>query len=265
MILPLLNPWIDADALKSGPRFRFLQVAGEKFMVGTVINVTTVVAGSTVGSLLGARLSENTQRSVMHGLGLLTLVIGVQMAMKTTNMLIILGSILGGVIVGEALQLQEALERAGDRLQALLKGDGHSRVSEGFVTASLVFCVGPMAILGALQDGLSGDFKLLAIKSMLDGFAAIAFSASLGWGVMLSAFSVLLYQGSITLTAGILDRVLSPEMITEISAVGGLLIAAIGFKLLDVKNIRIANFLPALVVAPAIVAVLPWIKGLWPF
>ncbi|MBC7359995.1 MAG: DUF554 domain-containing protein [Desulfacinum sp.] len=234
-------------------------------MVGTAINVATVVTGGLIGTFLGARLPENTQRSVMHGLGLLTLVIGIQMAMKTENVLVILGALLVGVIVGEGLQLQAGLERFGSRLQTLFRAGPHSTVSEGFVTASLVFCVGPMAILGSLQDGLSGDFNLLAVKSMLDGFAAVAFSASLGWGVLLSAGSILLYQGSITLLASGLDKILTPEMITEISAAGGLLIAAIGLKLLNVKDIRIANFLPALAVAPAIVALLPLFKAWWPW
>lgn len=234
-------------------------------MVGTALNVTTVVVGGLVGTLLGSRLPEKVQDTVMNGLGLVTTVVGVQMALQTRNILIVLGGILIGGLLGEGFHIQEGLERLGASLQRLFKTAARSSFSEGFVTASLVFCVGPMAVLGPIQDGLSGDFKLLAVKSMLDGFAAVAFSATLGWGAICSAVTVFVFQGSVTLMASVLDRMLSPDMIAEMSATGGLLIMAIGLKLLAVKDVRVANYLPALAVAPAIVFFLPWIKAWWPF
>ncbi|MEJ5364848.1 MAG: DUF554 domain-containing protein [Desulfosoma sp.] len=234
-------------------------------MVGTALNVTTVVVGGLVGTLLGSRLPEKVQVTVMNGLGLVTTVVGVQMALETRNVLVVLGGILLGGLLGEAFHIHEGLEKIGAGLQSFFKASAKSTFSEGFVTASLVFCIGPMAILGSIQDGLSGDFKLLAVKSTLDGFAAVAFSATLGWGVILSAATVFAFQGSVTLLASVLDRMLTPEMITEMSATGGLLIMAIGLKLLAVKDVRVANFLPALAVAPAIVFLLPWLKLWWPF
>ena len=233
-------------------------------MIGTALNVTTVVVGGIIGSLLGARLPEKTQHAVMNGLGLVTLIVGIQMALQTQNILIVLGGILLGGLVGEGLCIQDGLEKLGGALQNLFKAGSGPSLSEGFVTASLVFCIGPMAILGSIQDGLRGDFKLLAIKSMLDGFAAVAFSATLGWGVALSAATVFVFQGSVTLMASVLDRQLSPEMITEMSATGGLLIMAIALKLLNVKNVRVASFLPALAIAPVIVFLVSWIKAGWP-
>ncbi|MEJ5347253.1 MAG: DUF554 domain-containing protein [Desulfosoma sp.] len=233
-------------------------------MLGTTLNVTTVIAGGLIGSMLGARLPEKTRHTVMNGLGLVTVVVGIQMALQTQNILIVLGGVLLGGLLGEGLRLQNGLEKLGGFLQNIFKSKSSSSLSEGFVTASLVFCVGPMAILGSIQDGLGGDFRLLAVKSMLDGFAAMAFSATLGWGVILSAGSVFTFQGSITLMASVLDRLLSTNMITEMSATGGLLIMAIGLKLLGIKDVRVANFLPALAVAPAIVSLIPWIKSWWP-
>jgi uncharacterized membrane protein YqgA involved in biofilm formation len=136
-------------------------------------------------------------------------------------------------------------------------------VAEGFVTASLVFCVGPMAVLGSISDGLSGDYGLLSIKAVMDGFASIAFGASLGWGVGLSAISILVYQGGITLFAGSLPGALNETMITEMTATGGLIIVGIGIKLLDLKDLPLANFVPAIAVAPAILALIPVFKGLF--
>ncbi len=234
-------------------------------MVGTALNVTTVVVGGLVGTLLGSRLPEKVQDTVMNGLGLVTTVVGIQMAVQTRNILIVLGGILIGGLLGEGFHIQEGLEKLGASLQRLFKTAARSSFSEGFVTASLVFCIGPMAVLGSIQDGLSGDFKLLAVKSMLDGFAAVAFSATLGWGVIFSAVTVFVFQGCVTLMASVLDRMLSPDMIAEMSATGGLLIMAIGLKLLAVKDVRVANYLPALAVAPAIVFLLPWFKAWWPF
>jgi uncharacterized protein len=230
-------------------------------MLGTTINTATVIVGSIIGVSIGNRLPERTRITVLHGLGIITSVIGLQMALQTRNILIVLGAILVGAIVGELLKISDALDWLGNWLQSVLSRGKANTFSEGFVTASLVFCVGPMAILGSIQDGLAGDYQLLAIKSTLDGFAAIAFAASLGWGVACSAASVLLFQGSITLFAGVLEKILTEPMILEMTSTGGIIIVGIGFKLLNLKEIRLASFLPALLIAPLIVRYLPVIKA----
>lgn len=231
-------------------------------MTGTFINMAAVLAGTTVGVSLGSRLPERIRSTVLQGLGLLTLLIGMQMALGTANILIVLGAMLLGGILGEALKIADGLEWLGRTLQKMLsKGRGRS-FGEAFVTSSLVFCIGPMAILGSIEDGMTGDYRLLSIKALLDGFASIAFSASLGWGVALSAVTLLVYQGGITLFAGVLSRVLTGPMITELTATGGLLIVGIGLKLLELKDVRLASFLPALAIAPLIVLIIPWVKQL---
>ncbi len=227
---------------------------------GTLINIAAVVVGGGLGTLLGNRLPARIRETVMHGIGLVTLMVGVHLTLKTQNTLIVLGSVLIGALLGEWWQIDAGLERLSERLRnrvaKRLSAQSMSHFSEGFVTASLVFCVGPMTILGSIQDGLSGDYSLLAIKSLLDGFTALAFASSLGVGVVFSALTILVYQGGLTLLAGLAQNVLTASMIAEMTATGGVLILAIGLLLLELKRIRVANLLPALVVAPLIVAAL---------
>ncbi len=229
-------------------------------MTGTLINIATVLAGGTAGTLLGARLPERVRETVMHGIGLMTVFIGLSMALKTQHPIILLGSIVLGGIVGELLGVDHGLRVLGDRFEgrfgALFGGKSAQagNFSKGFVTASLIFCVGPMTILGSIQDGLTGDYSLLAIKSVLDGFTALALSATFGVGVAFAAVTVLVYQGALTLGAAWARALLTEPMVTEMSAAGGLIILGIGLVILDLKPIRVANFLPALVFAPALVA-----------
>jgi len=232
-------------------------------MVGTLINVGTVLAGTAIGTTVGPRLPERIQQRVLAGLGLITLVLGVDLALAwggedttTSTPLFVLGGILLGGIVGEAIGIERGLERLGDRVQARLarNGGGHSTVSEGFVTASLLFCVGSLAVIGSIQDGLTGDYQTLATKAVLDGFAAIALAATLGWGVALSAGSVLAVQGTITLGATLFEDVLVGETLAVLTSAGGILVVGIALKLLDVKDVKVGNFLPALVIAPALAA-----------
>lgn len=223
-------------------------------MTGTLINVGTILAGGAVGLFLHRALPERFQRIVLHGLGLITILLGLQMALQTTNIFIVLGSVLLGGLLGEWGRLQDRLDALGNWLESKFKRHEHDRFSEGFVTTSLLFCIGPMAILGSIEDGLRGDYKTLAIKSLMDGFAAMAFAAELGWGVLFSAASVLVYQGGITLAAAPLQRVLTDAMITEMTATGGLMIVGIGLMLLGIKRLPLANYLPGLVIAPLIVA-----------
>ncbi len=236
---------------------------------GTIINVITVVVGGTLGTLLGARLPERMRETIMHALGLLTLVIGLQLSLETGNVLIVLGSLLLGGLAGELLRIESGIDQIGRWLQQRT-GSGHesgvdpssvpsdggpTHFSHAFLTASLVFCVGPMTILGSIQDGLTGDYTLLAVKSTMDGFAALAFASTLGPGVIFSALTVLVYQGALTLGAGWADAVLTDAMVAEMTATGGVLMLALGLGLLQVKKIRAGNLLPALAVAPVIVAI----------
>jgi uncharacterized membrane protein YqgA involved in biofilm formation len=230
-------------------------------MVGTLINVGTVLAGTAIGTAVGPRLPERIQQRVLAGLGMITLAIGIDLALawsgedtSTSTPLYVLAGILVGGIVGEALGIERRLEALGDRVQARLAGEGgHSTVSEGFVTASLLFCVGSLTVVGSIQDGLTGDYELLATKAVLDGFAAIALAATLGWGVGLAAVTILLIQGAITLGAGLFEDVLVGEALAVLTSAGGVTIIGIALKLLDIRDVKVGNFLPALVIAPALV------------
>ena len=190
------------------------------------------------------------------GVGLTSLVIGLQMSLATKNTLVVLGSLLAGGIVGELIRLHEGLNKLGDALQVEFSTGKDGTFSKGFVTASLLFCVGPMTILGSFQDGLNGDYTLLATKSILDGCASLAFAASMGWGVVFAALTILIYQGGLTIGAGLVKPLLTEPMVVEMTATGGTLILAIGLNLLDLTTVRVANFLPALLIAPVVVRLL---------
>jgi uncharacterized membrane protein YqgA involved in biofilm formation len=231
-------------------------------MTGTILNVITVVVGGTLGAMLGARLPEKIRDTVMHGLGLMTMVIGVQMAIGTRNIQIVLASILFGGILGEMLGIQARLDAIGKTLEErFARGEKTGTFTRGFVTASLVFCVGPMTILGSIQDGLIGDFKLLAIKSTLDGFAGLAFASTLGIGVAFSALTVFVVQGAISIAAMMFGGALGSvardtPWVIEMTATGGVLIMGISLILLELKQVRVGNLLPAIFIAPIIVVVL---------
>jgi len=231
-------------------------------MTGTIINIITVLGGGLLGLLFGARLPEKMRQTIVAGLGLFTLAIGLQMFFKTANSIIVLAGILFGGILGEWWKIEDKLAGLGAWLeQKFTSGEDQdengSRFIRGFMTASLLFCIGPMAILGSIQDGLSGDYKLLAIKSVLDGFAALAFASTLGVGVLFSSLVILVYQGGISLLAAQVQSYVTPAMMTEMTAAGGLLISGLAFStLLEIKRIRVGNFLPALLIAPLIVAIL---------
>jgi len=226
-------------------------------MIGTLINAAAVLIGGGIGTWLGRRFPPRIRDTVQHGLGLVTMLAGVQMALETENILLVMGSLLVGGILGEWWRIDERLSRVGDRLKELtarrLGSSGLGLFTEGFVTASLVFCVGPMTVLGAIQDGLTGDYTLLAIKSMLDGFASLVFASTMGIGVLFSILTILIFQGAITLAAGAVQTFLTDAMIAEMTAAGGVIIIGIALLLLDVKRIRIASFLPALAIAPLLV------------
>lgn len=237
-------------------------------MIGTALNIVTILVGTAIGVLLGNRLPEKMRETVLSGLGLSTwgyAVLNIVDAMSNQQnvplkFIVVLLSMLFGGIAGELLDIDSALHRFGAFLEKRFArsndAESTARFIRGFIAASLVFCVGPMTILGSLQDGLSGDYGLLAIKSTLDGFAAIAFAASLGIGVGFSAVTVIIIQGGISLLAGLLQGVFTSPMLAVLSATGSLLIFGIGLSLLELKKLRLANFLPALVIGPLLVAVL---------
>jgi hypothetical protein len=229
-------------------------------MIGTLLNIATVLVGGSLGLAFGDRLPERVRQTVVAGLGLFTLSYGLITFGGTQNAIIVLVAILTGGVLGEWWQIEDGLTRLGEWLQSRFassaQGDS-ARFVRGFLTASLVFCIGPMTILGSIQDGLVGDFRLLAIKSVLDGFAALVFASSLGVGVLFSAFVILAFQGSLSLFASQAQVLFTDAMIAELSATGGVLLVGIAISsLLELKLIRVGNFLPALLLAPLIVALL---------
>jgi len=242
-------------------------------MTGTFINVAAILIGGIIGLIFGSRIPERYKSTVIAGMGLFTMAMGLQMFLKSNNQLIVLGALLIGALLGEWIGIEDGLQTLGETLekrfsrnanpidQTLDKSASNSRFVRGFMVTSLLFCIGPMAILGSLQDGLTGDYKLLAVKSTLDGFGAIAFASTLGVGVLFSSFMVLIYQGGISLLAGQLSAIVTDPMMAEMTATGGVILMGVALSsLLEIKKIRVGNFLPALAVAPLIVWVLSFLN-----
>ena len=227
-------------------------------MKGTLVNATAIVAGGLIGIHAGKMLGRY-QEEVSKALKLVVVLIGIQMALKGENMLITFGSLVIGIIIGEILNLVERINSAGLGLASLVNkfgsNVGASQFQEGFVTTSMIYCVGAMAILGSIQDGLTGNADILYLKSALDGISAIMFAASWGLGVVFSALSVFLYQGMITILAQQVSGIFTPHMINEVTAVGGVAIMALGLKMLEIVDVKIANWLPAIFVAMALASV----------
>jgi uncharacterized protein len=261
-------------------------------MTGTFINAGAILVGAGAGTLLGGRVPQRVRTTVTDALGVFVLVLGAADALTTFGdelaatlgsaaVLVILGSLLLGGVIGEAIDIEQRLTVLGGWLRDRVTGgrermdaepsgpdrdvieqthavhDPRHRFVEGFVVTSLIVCVGPLAILGSLQDGLTGSFQLLGVKAMLDGFAALAFASVLGVGVAFAALPLFALQGSITLAAGALQGTLTPPMLEALGAVGGFLVMGIGLRLLEIRPIRVANLLPSLVLAPLAVALWP--------
>lgn len=221
-------------------------------MKGTIVNAGAIIAGGLLGIYAGKVLGRY-QEEVSKALKLVVVIIGIQMALKGENMLITFGSLVVGIIIGEALNLVERINTIGLWLANIVNkfgsNIGASQFQEGFVTTSMIYCVGAMAILGSIQDGLTGNADILYLKSALDGISAIMFAATWGLGVVFSALSVFLYQGAITLLAQQVSGIFTPHIINEVTAVGGVAIMALGLKMLDILDVKIANWLPAIFVA----------------
>jgi len=217
-------------------------------VTGTLVNTGAVVAGSLLGVMIGKRLPDRVKTIVMQALGLSVVLIGLQMALSGTRPLLVIGSLLLGAVTGELMDVEGRIAAVGEWLKRRFQSESSTFV-QGFVTASVLYCTGAMVIVGSIRDGTVGDPSILYVKSLLDGVASIAFASSLGSGVAFSALSVFLVQGSITLLASKLAFLQGPGVIEAVTATGGLLILGIGINILEIKQIRVGNLVPALVYA----------------
>jgi len=214
-------------------------------LLGTIVNTLSIIVGSLVGLLLRGGIPERYSQIMMHAIGLAVVLIGLKTALETPAILVVILSLAIGSILGEFLRIEDRLEQFGDWLGRRLSKDSKG-VAKGFVSTSLLYCVGAMAIVGAMESGLTGNHQTLYAKSILDGIGSVVFASTLGIGVLFSSVSVFVYQGFITLTASFLKQFLLPDVVSQMSAVGGLLIMAIGISLLEIKKIKIGNMLPAI-------------------
>jgi uncharacterized membrane protein YqgA involved in biofilm formation len=220
-------------------------------MQGTIVNILAICCGCFVGRAIGKFLSEKVRSTLMTGLGLAVLLIGLQMALKSEQIMIVIGSLIGGAVLGEFFGIEKRLEDFGMRLQRRFSGSG--TVAQAFVTASLIYCVGAMAIMGSIQDGLGGAPTILYAKSALDGIASVALTSALGIGVIFSIVPLALYQGAITLFAGFAKTILTEAVVLEMNSVGGLLILAIGLDLLGIRKLPVGNLLPGIFLVPLLI------------
>ena len=232
-------------------------------MVGVIINVAAVLAGGTLGLLLGGRVPQRLRETIMQGLALCILLIGAQGALETANVLAVIVCMVAGGLLGEALDIEKRLESLGALAERkFAHGGQNGRFAQGFITARLLFCVGSMAVGGSLNAGLTGDNSTMIAKAALDLVTAVFFAAALGPGVLLAAAAVLVYQGAIALMAGWLAPVLTDAIVTEMSAVGGLLIMGLSFNMLGMAKIRVGNLLPAIFLPILYFPIANWIGGL---
>ena len=239
-------------------------------MIGTLINFTTVMVGGSLGLLVGKRLPERLKAIVIASIGLITLVIGVSSAISTENTLIPLLALVIGSVIGELIDIDKRITSLGEWLKMRFsRGDETQNFTTAFVIASLQFCVGPLTILGAINDGLTGDYRLLAIKAVLDGISALIFASTFGVGTLFAGATVLIVQGGISLLASLLKPLLvsDPHLsmaqqprVIELAAVGGVILIGLALNILDIKRIKVANMLPALLIAPLIVALLDTLR-----
>nr|WP_321410612.1 DUF554 domain-containing protein [uncultured Carboxylicivirga sp.] len=222
---------------------------------GTLVNIVAVVIGSTIGMVVGSRLPQRVVKSVFQAIGLFTIVIGIVMALKGSEMLVIVFSLIIGTIIGELLRIDESTERMSAKIKRILKV-GNPHFSEGLITSFLLFCMGAMTILGAIDEGLGNGSEILFTKSMMDGFSSMALASVMGVGVTFSIVPMLIYQGGITLLAYWLGDFMAQQIISELTAVGGILLIGLGINILEIKQLKIMNMLPALL----LVILFTWIK-----
>lgn len=225
-------------------------------MIGSLLNASTILAGGLIGLLIGKRLSKQSSESLMIVLGCLTLIFGIQMVLETRNILVPVVALILGTIAGEAITLETRLEQFALRLEGLVAHRSESQFARAFLTTSIVYCTGALVILGPFEEGLTGTYKTLLLKSTIDGIASIVFATTMGWGVLFAAIPVLLIEGGLTLGASFLNPWVTPGMIGESSATGGAILILLGLKIMGVKPSRVANLIPALLIAPLLVKVL---------
>jgi len=225
-------------------------------MLGTIVNVITVVAGGSIGLLLNKKLPDRFVKIFFQVVGLFTLFLGLSMALETTHVLHMIMALITGAVIGEALKLEQRMETLGDKLKSRLKL-GNEKFTEGLLTAFLLYCMGSLTILGAIEEGMGGSPKLLLIKSLMDGVSSIALASGLGIGVVFSAIPLLIYQGGITLLAMGFGEFFPEVYVFELSAVGGILLIGLGISILEIKKIKVMNMLPALVMIVILLWLLP--------
>jgi len=227
------------------------------FLIGTLVNGLLIIIGTLIGRLLN-RIPEGMKVTVMYAIGLSVMVLGLQMGLKSDNFLIVIISLVVGAVIGELLRLEDRLNDLGGWLERKVGSNGQGSISEGFVTATLIFVIGAMAIIGALDSGIRGDHDVLYMKSLIDGFTALILTTTLGIGVIFSVIPVILYEGLIALFATQIDRfvpqALMDQFIVEMTATGGIMIFAIGLNLTGMVKIKVANLLPGIVVTGIIVS-----------
>ncbi|MBS5800399.1 MAG: DUF554 domain-containing protein [Zhenhengia sp.] len=222
-------------------------------LLGTLVNVALVLIGGFVGLFLKKGISKRFSDLIMNAIALVTMVIGITFATASENMLVVIISLVVGALMGEGINIDKKLNQLGGLIKSKVKSES-GNVGEGFVTATLLFCVGSMAIMGSLDSGLRGDHTVLYTKSIMDGISALIFASSMGIGVLLSAVPILLYQGSITLLSSFIQPYLTQSMMTEMNAVGGILLIGLGISILGIKEIKVSNLLPALVIPVILLA-----------
>lgn len=218
-------------------------------MLGTIVNAAAIILGGALGLLFGHSMPEKMNSTIIQGLGLAVLLVGIDMALQTNNSLVVIGSLVIGGVIGECIDIEKKLKSLGTWMEKKFTSGEDGRFTRAFISASLIYCIGAMSITGSIESGIKGNHSILMVKSLLDGTTAIVFATSMGAGVLASAIPVLLYQGAITLAAGLLQNVLSQPIITEMSATGGLLIVGIGLNILQIKEIKVGNLLPGIFVA----------------
>lgn len=235
-------------------------------LLGTLVNAAAIIVGALVGRLL-SRIPDSIRQTVMQGIGLAVILLGIKMSLGTNNFLLMIVSIVLGAIIGEVIGIEKGLNRLGQWLERKLGGSKEGSIATGFVTATLVYCIGAMGVLGAMDSGLRDNHDILFTKALIDGFSAIIFSSTLGIGVLFSAVPVFVYQGLIAVLSTQIYNVVSQAtldaMLVELTAVGGLMIIAIGINVLEIKRIHVANMLPALVIAALGVPIVGWLSNLF--
>ncbi|QMU69984.1 DUF554 domain-containing protein [Streptacidiphilus sp. P02-A3a] len=234
--------------------------------MGTVLDVLCIVAGTAVGATMGDRISNRIRELLLAGIGLFIVVLGIQQsassfegafaqAIGSGAPFVVLGALIAGGAAGGLLNVEGRIEQLGSIFEKRFSASGESGFLTGFLAATLLFCVGPMAILGAFENGITGSIRILAVKSLMDGFASLAFASSLGWGVAFSSLPLAVYQGGLTAFAAAIGGAMDPAVVASMTAIGGILVLGVGIRLLEIKDIAVANLLPAIVLGPAITAV----------